>query len=451
MLQTLECPNCKASLNYDAGQRPVTVRCDYCGSTVIVPETLRSPHLAQGDAAPYFNEVVNLVRNGRKIEAIKLFREHNNTGLKEAKDVIDAIERNEDVWLGGTTLHASDVSWEATPTVTTSGGGCARFLIVMVIIAVLILVGVGAASFFIIDRQVESFDLPNVQVATVEAALEPLATLAATSLPAATAEPDIAEVVMEIGGQEGTGPGFFNDTRRLAVDGAGNIYVGDYSNGRIQVFDAEGNFLNQWNAGDELYMVGMTVDRQGTLYLVEQGNIVRFDGQTGTRLDAPAVNGNFRTLGTGPDGKVVAVSVERLLRFDGEGNIELDIADPFATIPDFATTHEDVAIDGAGNIYVAGSEAIYKLDSNGRFLDKIGSRGDAADQFQTPPTAVAVDGQGRLIVADFKGIMLFDSNGRYLDLLPFRGVAFDMWVTDNNDLLVMDRNGNRIVRYRFTG
>jgi len=43
--------------------------------------------------------------------------------------------------------------------------------------------------------------------------------------------------------QSGKGEGEFNDPRGVAVDARGRIYVGDYMNDRIQVFDAAGKFL----------------------------------------------------------------------------------------------------------------------------------------------------------------------------------------------------------------
>ena len=39
--QTFECPNCGASLDYHAGDDP-TIRCQYCSTSVVVPEELRS-------------------------------------------------------------------------------------------------------------------------------------------------------------------------------------------------------------------------------------------------------------------------------------------------------------------------------------------------------------------------------------------------------------------------
>jgi DNA-binding beta-propeller fold protein YncE len=46
-------------------------------------------------------------------------------------------------------------------------------------------------------------------------------------------------------GQTGSGQGQFNGIRGLAIDAAGNLYVADAGNKRIQVFDGEGTFKSQ--------------------------------------------------------------------------------------------------------------------------------------------------------------------------------------------------------------
>jgi hypothetical protein len=47
-------------------------------------------------------------------------------------------------------------------------------------------------------------------------------------------------------GQRGTAPGQFNLLHTIATDTQGNVYVGDRSNRRIQVFDNDGNFKTQF-------------------------------------------------------------------------------------------------------------------------------------------------------------------------------------------------------------
>ncbi|MCP5100255.1 MAG: hypothetical protein GY943_32285 [Chloroflexi bacterium] len=194
-------------------------------------------------------------------------------------------------------------------------------------------------------------------------------------------------------------------------------------------------------------MSSMTVDRDGIVYVGVQSQILRFEGATGAALDPLPYSLRVEVMTTAPDGSLIIMGHDRLLRLDAQGNVALDVADPFAEIADFAMMREDIAVDGAGNMYILGSETVYKLDANGRFVNRIGSKGDAADQFRASPLSVAVDGQGRVYVDDIFGILVFDANGRYLDTIPFVGAAFEMLVTTQNQLLVMDRNGNRVVTY----
>jgi 6-bladed beta-propeller len=48
-------------------------------------------------------------------------------------------------------------------------------------------------------------------------------------------------------GTKGTGPGQFNLPHAIAIDNNDNVYVGDRSNRRIQVFDTEGKFLRMFS------------------------------------------------------------------------------------------------------------------------------------------------------------------------------------------------------------
>lgn len=45
------------------------------------------------DGPGFMDEVRALANNGRKIEAIKLYRESTGVGLKEAKDAVEAMMR----------------------------------------------------------------------------------------------------------------------------------------------------------------------------------------------------------------------------------------------------------------------------------------------------------------------------------------------------------------------
>jgi DNA-binding beta-propeller fold protein YncE len=50
-------------------------------------------------------------------------------------------------------------------------------------------------------------------------------------------------------GKKGSGPGEFNLPHAIAVGADDRIYVTERLNSRVQIFDADGNYLTQWNLG----------------------------------------------------------------------------------------------------------------------------------------------------------------------------------------------------------
>lgn len=95
MPQSLSCSNCGAALDYD-GIQPV-IRCVYCGSTIVVPESLR-PSVTASDPLvpdPTLSEVAALLRAGQRVKATIRYREITGAGLKEARIAIDRFAAGE--------------------------------------------------------------------------------------------------------------------------------------------------------------------------------------------------------------------------------------------------------------------------------------------------------------------------------------------------------------------
>ena len=65
------------------------------------------------DQAEKMKDVVRLIKDGNKIEAIKTFREATGVGLKEAKDAVEAIERNRSATIS--TVTTSTTPYTTTP------------------------------------------------------------------------------------------------------------------------------------------------------------------------------------------------------------------------------------------------------------------------------------------------------------------------------------------------
>jgi len=260
-----------------------------------------------------------------------------------------------------------------------------------------------------------------------------------------------ARVALQFG-EEGIGPGMFTDARSIGVDSNGNIYVGEYSGGRIQVFDSAGKFIRQWTTVDpKMPLRGMTVDRKGTVYVAQRGIITRYDGETGESIGTVKYSegDGFDDVTMAPDGGLVCAwyrGRDDIVRFNAQGSVVRTIRAAVSTAADRSELNTRVAIDGRGNIYALGTFAngVFKFSPEGKFTNRFGSQGSQPGQISAAD-AVAVDGKGRVYISDIKGIQVFDSEGRYLTSFRPEGVAFGMVFNDHNELLVVARN--KVVKF----
>ncbi|HET6670226.1 MAG TPA: hypothetical protein VFH15_08330 [Pyrinomonadaceae bacterium] len=384
MLKTFDCPKCGGPVTYDRKETPgvpdTKVVCNYCGSTLIVPDELH------GQPA----RIVNID--------------------------LRSITRSK----------PSRLLWVllAIP-------------ILIGLIVVLAMVGILTPIFYSINRTVS------------RDANQP--TISRPSRPNEKPADSFASVLLKFG-EGGIGPGMFKDARSIAVDGSGRIYVGEYTGGRIQVFDAAGKFITQWSIGDRKTILrGLAADRKGTVYVVEGGRIHRYQGDTGTQLeDLPYDDGGgFDDATVGADGSVIAAwyrNRDDIVRFSNNGQVTKTIRAAISGASGDSELNTRVAVDGLGNIYALGhfNSAVFKFTPEGKFLNQFGGAGEQPGQFRAPQ-AIAVDGKGRVFVSDIKGIQIFDGNGRYLRTFSSEGGASGMVFDDKNELFVVGRK--HVIKY----
>jgi hypothetical protein len=68
-------------------------------------------------------------------------------------------------------------------------------------------------------------------------------------------------------GRTGSGPGDFNVPHTIAVDSRGRLLVGDRANNRIQIFDPDGKFLDEWTQFARPSGIAITAD--DTIYVAD--------------------------------------------------------------------------------------------------------------------------------------------------------------------------------------
>jgi len=124
-------------------------------------------------------------------------------------------------------------------------------------------------------------------------------------------------------GQIGTAPGEFRTPHGLAMDSRGRLFVADRGNLRIQIFDQDGNFIDQWKHFSRVS--GIYIDNNDLIYAADSES-------------SPTSNPGW----------------QRGLRVGNAitGHVLYFIPDP-ATQPGGTSAAEGVAADAAGNLYGA--------------------------------------------------------------------------------------------------
>jgi len=170
-------------------------------------------------------------------------------------------------------------------------------------------------------------------------------------------------------GTAGSGNGqFLNGAGGVAVDSAGNVYVTDLGNHRIEKFTSGGSFIMSWGSngtgnGQFSGPEGIATDASDNIYVADTGN---------HRIQKFNTSGAFITKwGTNGAG-------------DGQFNTPLG-----------------VATDGVGDVYVAdtGNNRIQKFSPTGTFITSCGTSGTGNGEFSGPQD-VGADSAGNYYVAD---------------------------------------------------
>jgi hypothetical protein len=223
-----------------------------------------------------------------------------------------------------------------------------------------------------------------------------------------------------------SGAGKLSSACGLAVDSAGNVYVGDYLAHDCVEFDSKGVYVQTFtgqSSGVSLGLVtGVAVDGSGNVYVADDSNsrIVVFDrsGQVAYQFTTSIGGGLAGTVGIALDPSDQNIWVAdyyyhvfaqytiggTLVAFYGNyGN---------GPEPGFFAEPYGIAVDSSDHIYVADTyiDDIQEFDNQGNFIALQGQYGSGPGQF-SGASGVAVDRHDDVLVTD-------GGNGRIQAFFP---------------------------------
>jgi sugar lactone lactonase YvrE len=99
-------------------------------------------------------------------------------------------------------------------------------------------------------------------------------------------------------GKKGTGRGELDDPHAIAFDSRGRLFVADRGNRRLQIFDQNGGYIDEWQQFGS--PSGLFITRDDTLYVADLNSGIRIgsarDGVVTAEIKAPApATGRVRT------------------------------------------------------------------------------------------------------------------------------------------------------------
>lgn len=270
-------------------------------------------------------------------------------------------------------------------------------------------------------------------------------------------------------GKLGSGDGQLNNPRDLAI-GGDKVFVVEQSNHRVQVFDMEGNYLSKWGSnGTEngkfrspyAIALSMTGNQVNEVFVSEWDN---------HRIQVFDSNGTYlRTIGTGSYGGgndqfgyASGVHVEGNLLYASSRNYnKIKIFDVNGTFLNaISTVGHPYHIDTYGNLIavtLGDHHKVQVFDKNGTLVSTIGTSAstDAGKFYHN--YGIAFDAAGKLHVAcrNNHRIQHFEQNGTLRGTIGSYGSQnvdpYDFTITDQKTYLVADVEGDRIIEFDGNG
>jgi sugar lactone lactonase YvrE len=254
-------------------------------------------------------------------------------------------------------------------------------------------------------------------------------------------------------GETGDGPRQFRGPTAITTDRAGNVYVVDRGNSRVQELTADGQFVRSFPTVSR--PTSDAVGPKGTVDVTEfaANQIERFspDGLTiipfGTKGSGPAQFRGPAGIATDGTGAIYISDIgnHRIQKFTSSGHFLMSFGDEVQLKQ---PTGLAIASD---SIYVSDQNAnqIVKFSTEGQVQTRWGGYGTAHGQFERP-TSLAVDASGNVYVADSfnNRIQKFSPSGQFLaELTGGFGEPSGVAVDRQGNIYVTDFRHDAVYKY----
>ncbi len=200
-------------------------------------------------------------------------------------------------------------------------------------------------------------------------------------------------------GTFGAGNGQLKSPRSLAIDGSGNVWVADMGNNRVEEFTAEGTFVRAAGSvgtgnGQLKEPEGIAVDGSGNVWVADTYNnrLEEFtaEGVYKTTLGSLGTgNGQFKTpssLAFDPAGDIYALDRgnHRVEEFSSSGSYLRQFGSEGSGNGQMKTAYR-LGVDPAGNVWLSDSSdnRVEEFSPAGSYLAQFGSTGSGSGQFKS--------------------------------------------------------------------
>lgn len=263
-------------------------------------------------------------------------------------------------------------------------------------------------------------------------------------------------------GEAGSEPGKLEDPAGVAVNGAGDLWVVDSAQGRLEEFGPEGKYIAKIGeagagTGQLKEPSGLAIDSKGNLWVADSGNNNILEFSPEGRLEA-TITATCAEGGKLKAPAAVAFDAEGRMWVADAGNNKIEKYKEGKCVSEWGSAGSEpgklaepkgIAIDSEGHIWVSdtGNDRIEEFTTTGSLLSVLGGAGSGEGQLDAPQ-AITFDSAGYLWVADGANdrVQAFSPSGAVASQAGWlgsepgqlhepRGVAFDahgnLWVTDS--------------------